>query len=176
MPVDITRYEEGAPEQFGALFHDRHGAPRLRLLIRPHKALSPRGFVWFVGLTASLLSLPLLAVFGTPVLWGLLPFVLAAMLALWWGLTRSWRDMELYEELVLWDRHLRLTHAAPRKAPLVWEANPYWVRVSLIPERGRVPDYVTMKAEGREVEIGAFLSPEERRELYDLLSREMHGP
>ena len=35
---------------------------------------------------------------------------------------------------------------------------------------GPVPHYVTLKGMGREVEIGAFLSEEERITLYDDLS------
>ena len=81
--------------------------------------------------------------------------------------------MDLYEELLLWDDHVRLTHVAPRKPGRIWDANPYWVQVRLIPQGGRVPDYVTLKGEGREVEIGAFLAAEERVELYHLLLREM---
>ena len=175
MTITVTRYQEGAPEISGAPFDSARGTPRLRVLLRPHKALGPHGFVWFVGLTAGLLSLPLLAVFGTPVLWGLLPFVVLVLGALWWGLTRNWRDREIYEDLLLWHDHLTLVHAVPRKAPLTWETNPYWVRLRLIPEGGKVPDYVTMKAGDREVEIGAFLAPEERRDLYALLSRELKG-
>lgn len=176
MPVVIKRFEDGAPEDFGALFHATHGAPRLVLVLRPHKSLSPQGFVWFIGVTAALLFLPLIAVLGNPVLWGLLPFILAAIAAIWWGLKRSWSDMELREDLVIWPNLMRLTHKAPRKTALIWEANPYWVRLRLIPKAGRVPDYVTLKAEGREVEIGAFLSPSERRDLYALLDRELLPP
>lgn len=173
MPVDITRYAEGAPDHSGALFNGGEGQPRLRLVARPHKSLTPGGFVWFIGATAALLALPLLTAFGSPVLWGLLPFVGGAIWAIWWGLKRSWRDMDLHEELLLWDDHVRLTHVAPRKADQVWDANPYWVQVRLTPQGGRVPDYVTLKGEGREVEIGAFLAAEERVELYHLLLREM---
>ena len=173
MPVETTRYAKGAPEDFGALFHEEHGTPRLVLTLRPHKSLTPPGFVWFIGLTAGLMALPLIAVLGRPVLWGVLPFVLIAIAAIWWGLKRSWSDMELHEELVIWDGWMRLVHNAPRKPPQVWEANPYWVRVRRIPEGGKVPDYVTMKAEGREVEIGAFLAPSERRDLHALLEREI---
>ncbi len=175
MTVDITRYDEGAPHSAGAPFHEARGTPRLRMVLRPHKSLTPEGFVWVVGLTASLLTLPVLAVFGTPVLWGLLPFVVAAVWALWWGLKRSWRDRDLHEELLLWEDHVTLTHIAPRRKPLVWEANPYWVQVRLKPEGGKVTDYVTLKGAGREVEIGAFLAPSERREIYKVLSREMGG-
>lgn len=176
MPVEITRYSERAPENFGALFHDVHGAPRLVLTIRPYKSLTPPGFVWFIGLTAGLMSLPLIAVLGRSVLWGLLPFVLAAIAAIWWGLKRSWADREVVEELVIWDGWMRLTHTPPRKPARIWEANPYWVRIKRIPEGGKVPDYVTMQAEGRAVEIGAFLSPSERRELHALLEQEIRPP
>lgn len=173
MPVDVIRFDKGAPEDFGAPLHDTHGPPRLHLVIRPHQSLTPPGFVWFIGLTAGLLTLPLLMALGRPVLWGLLPFCLAAIAAIWWGLQRSWRDRALREDLVIWQGWMRLTHKAPGKAALVWQANPYWVRLRRIPEGAKVPDYLTLKAEGREVEIGAFLSPGERRELHALLEHEL---
>ena len=34
-----------------------------------------------------------------------------------------------------------------------------------------MPHYITLKGKGREVEIGAFLSEEERLSLYDDLNR-----
>ena len=176
MPVDVIRFDKGAPEDFGALLHDTHGPPRLHLVIRPHQSLTPPGFVWFIGLTAGLLTLPLLMALGRPVLWGLLPFCLAAIAAIWWGLQRSWRDRALREDLVIWEGWMRLTHKTPGKAPLVWQANPYWVRLRRIPEGAKVPDYLTLQAEGRAVEIGAFLSPGERRDLHAFLEREMAPP
>lgn len=173
MPVGITRFDDRAPEDFGALLHEIHGPPRLHLVIRPHQSLTPPGFVWFIGLTAGLLSLPLLMALGGPALWGLLPFCLAAIAAIWWALQRSWRDRMLREDLVIWRGWMRLTHKAPRKAPLTWQANPYWVKLRRIPKGAKVPDYLTLKAGGREVEIGAFLSPGERRDLQALLEREL---
>ena len=43
-----------------------------------------------------------------------------------------------------------------------WEANPYWLRVTLHETDGPVPNYLTLKGDGREVELGAFLSEDER--------------
>ncbi len=175
MPVEITWFEEGAPEEFGALFHEGHGRPRLAIILRPHKSLTPEGFVWFIAMTAAMLAIPLLAVVSSPIFWGLLPFVGLVVWAMWAGLKRSWRDGMIYEELVIWPDHLRLTHKPPRKPALEWQTNPYWVRLSIRPEGGKVTDYLTLKAEGREVEFGAFLAPSERRDLYALLSRELRG-
>ena len=139
MPVELHRFDEGAPEEFGALLHETHGAPRLHLVIRPHQSLTPRGFVWFIGLTAGMMALPLVMVLGRPVLWGMLPFFLIAIWAVWRGLVRSRSDLELREDLVIWSGWMRLTHQAPRKAPQTWQANPYWVRLRRIPKGPRCP-------------------------------------
>ncbi|MBF9032448.1 DUF2244 domain-containing protein [Rhodobacterales bacterium HKCCE3408] len=145
------------------------GPVRLRLILTPYKSLTPEGFVWFIGVTSALIFMPLLSFLGTSVFWGLLPFVCAALYAIWRALKRSWSDMDLYEELTLWDDLVRIERHDPRKPPRDWEANPYWVRVSLHEKGGPVPNYLTLSGAGREVELGAFLTPGERMRLRDLL-------
>jgi uncharacterized membrane protein len=142
------------------------GAPRLHLRLTPHKSLTPEGFVWFIGATALLISVPLFSILGTAVFWALLPFMVAAVWGVWAALKRSWRDRELYEEVTLWEDLIRIERHEPRRAaPLDWEANPYWVRVALHASGGPVPNYLTLSGGGREVELGAFLTPVERVEL-----------
>lgn len=148
---------DAAPEQSGAVF--------ARLLLWPHRSLPVRGFVWVIGLTAAGLAMPMLAMVGTPVLWGLLPFALLAVWGLWFALDRTYRSGTTTEVLTLTPTDLHLVHRDPGKADRSWHANPYWVRVTL--RDGPVEDYLTLSAEGREVELGAFLSPEERRALHD---------
>lgn len=147
------------------------GAPRLRLVLRPYKSLTPQGFVWFIGVTAGLIALPLLSILGTSVFWALLPFIVAAVWAIWTALKRSWRDMDLYEEVTLWDDLLRVVRHDPGRAPRDWEANPYWVRIEMHERGGPVPNYLTLKGGAREIELGAFLTPGERVELKRLLER-----
>jgi uncharacterized membrane protein len=174
MPVEITDLK-GAPDETGALFREGHGMPRLRLRLTPHKSLTPEGFVWFIGLTAALISVPLFSILGTAVFWALLPFLGAAVWGIWAALRRNWRDHEIYEELLVWDDLIRLERHDPRKPPRDWEANPYWVRVALHPRGGPVPQYLTLQGGDREVELGAFLTPPERVGLKDTLERALRA-
>lgn len=137
-----------------------------RLTIWPHRSLPRTGFVWFIGATAALMSLPLLAVIGTAALWALLPFLIAAIAGLWWALQRSYGDGEVHERLTLTPDSITLKRVEPRGRQLEWSANPHWVRLHIYDTGGPVPSYLTLKGGGREVEIGAFLSVEERKALY----------
>ncbi|MBS8227049.1 DUF2244 domain-containing protein [Vannielia litorea] len=132
----------------------------------PFRSLPKIGFVWFIGGTAALLCVPLIPAIGTPVLWGLLPFMLGALWLLYFLLQKNYRDAEILEELTLWPDRLLLTRHNPKGAALSWEENPHWVRVTLHRSGGPVPNYITLSGKGREVEIGAFLSEEERIALH----------
>lgn len=142
-----------------------------RLHLWPYRSLTRRGFVGFVGATSALLSLPLLAALGSPVLWGLLPFLAAAVAGLWLALRRNENDAHILEDLMLTDSTITLVRHDPARAPREWQANPHWVRVALHPTGGPVPNYLTLQGGPREVEIGAFLSEGERLALKAELDR-----
>jgi uncharacterized membrane protein len=142
-------------------------ADHQRLHLWPYRSLPRRGMVWFIGATAALIAVPLLGLLGTPVLWALLPFLVATIAAIWWALERSFRDGEIVEDLTLTPDRVSLVRHGPRGKRQDWQANPHWVRMTLHATGGPVPQYLTMKGEGREVELGAFLTAEERRQLCD---------
>ena len=141
-----------------------------RLHLWPYRSLPRRGMVWFLGGTAIFIAVPLLGLIGTPVLWALLPFLLATIAAIWWALERSFRDGEIVEDLTLTPDRVSLVRHGPRGKRQDWQANTHWVRMTLHATGGPVPQYLTMKGEGREVELGAFLTAEERRQLCDEIS------
>lgn len=136
-----------------------------RLHLWPYRSLPRKGFVWFIGLTATLIALPLLVLIGSPVLWGLLPFLLLTIAGIWWALDRSYRDGEIIEDLRLTPTQVTLTRHGPRGQRQDWQANPHWTRVTLHPVSGPVPNYLTLQGGPRAVELGAFLTPEERARL-----------
>ncbi len=142
-----------------------------RLHLWPHRSLTQRGFVWFVGATAALIAVPLVGVLGSPVVWALLPFLVATIWAIWFALRKNGRDRDIVEDLTLSPARITLSRHGPRGRRQDWEANPYWLRLTLHPTGGPVANYLTLKAEAREVELGAFLSEDERIALHDELSQ-----
>lgn len=173
MPYRWNTETGEAPEVSGASLHADGGPPLARLDLSAHNSLSPGGFVIFFGATFGLVLVPLLAVVGSPVLWALLPFVGVAMAAMWWALKRSWADKSVTEALLIWSDHVELSHVPARGPRLSWQANTYWVRPQLHALRGPLKAYITLRGspDGREVELGSFLSEEERRVLFADLAR-----
>lgn len=137
----------------------------------PHQSLPPQGYARFIGVTALLIALPLLSFAGSIVFWGLLPFLLLALFGLKYALDRNRRDAQVIEVLTLDATEARLERRNANGTQQSWQCNRYWVTVELHPKDGPVPNYVTLRGAGREVEIGAFLSEEERKALFDELKR-----
>lgn len=151
--------------------------PDAPLLLRawPYRSLPRQGFAGVMGLAFGLILIPLMAVLGTMVLWGLLPFLLLALAALWLGLSRSYHDARLCEELRIGPDAVHLERRDPGGRVREWQCNRYWARVEMHPTGGPVDHYITLSGSGRVVEIGAFLSEEERMALFTELQRAIRG-
>lgn len=150
---------------------DRSGALSYRLRLWPYQSLPRKGFVWFIGLTAAFMALPLMAMLGTAVLWGLLPFGLLVIGGVWYAIQRSYRQGEMTEELLLDRKTAQVIRRDPGGAMREWTTNSYWLRAAL--RRGPVEAYLTLTDGQREIELGAFLTPDERRSLHDDLQRRL---
>ena len=136
----------------------------------PHNSLPAEGFAAMILGFFLFASLPLYGLLGTKLLWGLLPFMLLATAALYYALRKNARDRQILEVLTVTPDRTHLTRTNPKGDVQDWESNTYWIKVSLHEAGGPVPNYVTMKGDGREVEIGAFLSEDERKALYQELT------
>ncbi len=146
------------------------GATALELRLWPHQSLPPKGFAAFILATFTMATLPLYGLLGTVLLWGLLPFLLIALAGIYYALRRNDRDRQILEVLTLTPQDLHLVRHNPRGPEQEWQCNTYWARIALHEGGGPVPNYVTLSGAGREVEIGAFLSEDERKALYSDLS------
>ncbi|MCR9146306.1 MAG: DUF2244 domain-containing protein [Rhodobacteraceae bacterium] len=145
---------------------DPAGATR-HLRLWPHRSLPRRGFAMFILITCAMLTLPLYPLLGTVTLWGLLPFLMLAVGGVWFALEKSYSDAAMGEELTIDSEQVHLRRVNPRgRGEQEWDCQSYWAQVHMHPTGGPVPHYVTLRGHGREVEIGAFLSEDERKALY----------
>lgn len=140
-----------------------------QLSLWPYRSLLRRDFVIFIGATAALVLLPLLALLGQPVLWGLLPFLMLMIAAIWYALHVSYRRGETLEELTVDETTAHLVRHDPDGRVQEWTTNRYWVQPHLHPKGGPVENYITLRGGDREVELGAFLDASERLVLYQEL-------
>lgn len=151
---------------------NRSDTPVYTKRINPHRSLSNQGFFATIMFTACAFLLPLLAFLGTQALWTLLLFVAPAVAALWYFIRRNDKDGTLCEEVRLWPDLIAVHRQNPRKADQYWHANPYWVTVHTRDTK-KCPSYLTLKGAGREIELGAFLPLDERKELSSELRTEL---
>lgn len=143
------------------------------LTLWPHQSLPPRGFAAFILATFTLITIPLFPLLGTILLWGLLPFLMLAVGGVWFALKRNQRDASILEVLRVTPDEVSLTRHNPRGPNQTWQCNSYWASPHIHNSGGPVPHYVTLRGGGREVEIGAFLSEDERLRLYDDLTQRL---
>ena len=143
--------------------------------IWPYNSLKPKGFVLFLGSTFVLISFPLFNVLGTTVFWGLLPFLLAAFMGVWFALRRSLNDRQILEQLTLSKEEIALIRQNPTGEHKLWVCSPYWAKLKIYETEGPVANYITLTGNGKEVELGSFLSEDERKALYGKLEKMLGG-
>lgn len=145
---------------------ERQDPPLFARTLRPHRSMSATAGGWCLGLAAAGLTLPLLPLLGTTAGWGMLPFLVAALLGLDWAFRRSHADARLSEELRLWPDLITVVRREARGGRIRhWHANPFWVEVRLHHD-ATLEKYLTLRGNGREIELGAFLSPDEREVIH----------
>lgn len=140
----------------------------------PHRSLSPEGFKVILGITAVGLSLPILALAGTGAAIALAPYAALALFALWGFIKLSYRSGRITEVLRLWPDAIAVERREPWGRVRRWSANPYWVDVEMTDTKA-IERYLTLRGNGRKIELGAFLTPEERVELADELRTRIAG-
>lgn len=86
----------------------------------PHQSLPARGFAAFMLATFTLAMIPLFAMLGTALLWGLLPFVLLALGAVYWALQHNHRARQIEEVLTLDETTARLVHTTAKGEVKDW--------------------------------------------------------
>lgn len=127
-----------------------------------------RQFRVFLGIVALFLTVPLIPVLGHASAWVIAGFLVLDFLLLYGMMQLTYRSGRVRETVTIWSDRMRIERVEPSGRCLEWEANPYWVRVEVVDTK-RVPSYLMLCSSDRQVELGAFLTADERIELADEL-------
>ena len=157
--IEIDQAEAQASAFFAAI--DRSDPPVFDHMVQPIKSLPNTGFVWIIGFSAVMFTLPLMALLGTKALWMLLPHILLALGLLWYFIRRNDVDRSVYEHIRIWPDLIAIHRHNPRAPDQYWNGNPYWVKLKLKDTR-TIESYLIITGGEREIELAAYLSPDER--------------
>lgn len=135
--------------------------------LRPNRSLSPRGFgLLMIGLVA--VSFAAGIAFVSMGAWPVFGFFGLDVALLYWAFKASYRSGNLYETLKLTDETLEVRRVHPSGGSQVWQFAPHWLRVMM----DKPPEHhsqLILRSHGRDLAVGAFLTPEERAEVADAL-------
>ena len=131
----------------------------------PNRSLSSEGtLVVFVILVIGLV-IPIVPFLGSEVGITLTLFSGFTLYLFLFLLEKSFQSGQLYEEIKISSGKIEITHKEKNKKKLTWEGNPFWTKVVMEEKANKVENYLTIREKGRHIELGAFLSPDERINL-----------
>ena len=142
---------------------ERTDEPVYHVTLWPNRSLNAVGFrnTMIIVIVGSAIGIaPVFMATGN--LWILL-FAIIPVATLYFLFMRNYRDGRLTEELRIYPNVIAVERREPSGEIHRWQANPYWVKVKL--QDAHVEHYLTLEGNQRTIELGAFLSPEERLTL-----------
>ena len=142
-------------------------APSIKIRLAPNRSLDSHGTIVVFAVIACGFLLPIIPFIGSPIgttltIFSGLTFYLFLTL-----LQRNFQQGSTFEEILISKDKIRVVHQEKNKEQMTWECNPYWTKVHLDINNPKLKNYLTLAGKGRRIELGAFLSPDERLELRD---------
>ena len=150
---------------------DEGGAVRFDAILQPNTSLPPKAFfllmaaLGFVSFCAGIMFVmagawPVFGFFGLDVLIVYVAFKL------------NYRQAKRFETLRLTDDALLVERISPTGRRRKYRFQPYWLKVELSEDLHRART-LTLTSHGKSLEIGAFLSPDEKFDLARALRAEL---
>jgi uncharacterized membrane protein len=138
-------------------------------VLTPHRSLPRAGF-WAVMAAVTVISTALGVVFLLQGAWPIFGFFGLDIALLYIAFRWSYRSGRLTETVRLAADELHVRRLSARGRAAEWRFNPYWVRVEI--DEAAEPGHgnpLALVSHGERIEIGAFLSPDERLEFANAL-------
>jgi len=149
-------------------------AARFSAKLMPHRSLSPRGFVILMAAICTVSFVAGFAFFLAGA-WPVFCFFGLDVALIYWAFKANYASARLYETVDITEDELVVRRFEPRRPAMTWTFQPYWVRVELTEEEDTCgPLY--LKSHGRRLQIGAFLSADERKDFAEALRGALSRP
>lgn len=143
-------------------------SPLFAALLTPHRSLSPKAIRWVIAITCVFASIPGIAFYAMGA-WPVVGLLGLDVLLLYWALTASLRDKDMFEEITLWPDALDIRHVTKKGRETALSFNPFFIRLSVVRDNeDRVTALKIVTREG-ETEIGRFLTPDDKASFADAL-------
>ena len=139
----------------------------LRMRLFPNRSLDKHGTKVVAGIIAFGFLLPIIPFIGSPIGMTLTIFSGLTFYIFLTLLQKNFQQGTTFEEILISKHKIVVVHKEKNKKQETWEGNPYWTRVNVDKHNPRLKNYLTLAGKGRHIELGAFLSPDERIELRD---------
>ncbi len=137
--------------------------------LTPHRSLGPRGFLILMGIICAV-SFIAGVVFWLAGAWPVVGFFGLDVLLIYIAFKLNYASARAYETIEIAGDELTVRRVLPGREPKKWTFHPYWVRVEMDSDgEDHGPLYLT--SHGKKLQIGAFLSGDERRDFADALQQ-----
>ena len=142
--------------------------PLLSLIIWPHRSCDRKTFLLILFIISFILIIPSFLFLNLSFAISILPFSLLSIFLFFFVGNKNFNDALLIEKLKIYPKKIILERKEPNNDIKKWHSNPYWTKVNIY-NNGPVESYLTLKGNGKEVELGSFLTPEERINLKKII-------
>ena len=149
----------------------------LDLVLYPHRSLSKTGFLVLMAAIVGC-SMAVGVAFLLAGAWPVFGFFGLDVLLIYAGFRLNYRAARAYETVRLTPKTLEIVKVDPAGRAMRTELTPAWLSVDLA-EPDEWSKRLTLRSAGRDIEIGAFLPPEEKVGLAEALRdglRRVHAP
>jgi len=170
---DLT--EQGAPAA-DQLLGDRTSGDLavFEAILYPHRSLGRRGYL-ILGLGTAFIMGGYALTFLLLGAWPIFGFIGAEWLLFWYLFSRHFRGDRRAERLRLFHDRLIVERIDAKGHFTAFSLQPYWLQVVLAPHLASravdVDNALYLRSHGKQIEIGAFLSENERRDFAGELAR-----
>jgi uncharacterized membrane protein len=155
--------------------HDPHEEPVLfSARLTPHRALTPRGFLALM-LFFGAISFAAGVAFWMMGAWPVFGFFGLDVVLVWWAFRVNFRRARAYEDIEITATEVRVRRVSHRGHRVEWTMNPLWVRLDKAVHAEFGVEKLYLRARGRTVSVGSFLSPDEKASFGEALQAALNA-